>query len=126
MLEGRQILIVEDDFFLAQDLCRELEDAGAVVLGPEPSVARAMSRLANTLRIDAAVLDVNLGGEMVFPVAEVLAERHVPTLFATGYHEDVIAEHFPGAIVCPKPLNEHHVTSALHRLMSGVRDHREP
>lgn len=100
---------------LAQDLRNELEDAGAVVIGPEPSVARALSRISCEARIDAAVLDVNLGDEPVFPVADALATRGVPFVFATGYGEDAIADRYPGAINCSEPLDMRALLGSLDR-----------
>lgn len=113
MLDRCHILIVEDEYMLAQDLRNQLEDVGAVVLGPEPSVGRAMARLEREPRIDAAILDVNLGGEKVFPVADALIERHVPLLFTTGYQEDVVKSRFPDAITCDKPYQSRNLLDAL-------------
>ena len=64
-LRGRLILVVEDDYFVAEDLCREREDQGASVMGPVPSVADALALLAREDRPDIALLDVKLGEEMV-------------------------------------------------------------
>lgn len=80
-----RVLVVEDDYLLAQDLRNELEDAGAEVMGPVPSVAEAMALLATGAPPDAAILDVNLGGEMVFPLADMLRAQSVPFMFVTGY-----------------------------------------
>lgn len=63
-LTGRRVLVVEDDYTIADVLCRHLEGAGADVLGPVPDVAGALELLAAEDALDGAVLDVNLGGEM--------------------------------------------------------------
>lgn len=65
-LQGCRILIVEDEFLLADDLAHVLDDAGATVLGPVPSVRDALELIAGEKAIDFAVLDVNLHGDMVF------------------------------------------------------------
>lgn len=75
---------------LAQDLRDELESMGAEVLGPVPSVADAMALLAREAPPDVAVLDVNLGGEMVFPLADVLCDWGVRSVFATGCDAETI------------------------------------
>lgn len=105
MLNGYHVLLVEDEFMLAQDLRQELEDLGAIVLGPEPSVEQALARVSDESRIDVAILDVNLNGRMVYPVAEVLEARDVPFLFVTGYQEEVVRERYPAALTCDKPVN---------------------
>lgn len=83
-LGGKRVLIVEDEMLLALDLEEGLRDAGCEVVGPAGSL-RAALRLAENSEIDAAILDVNLAGERVFPVAHVLAERGIPFVFATAY-----------------------------------------
>lgn len=70
---------------LAEDLREELEGRGAEVLGPIPDVEGALDLLARGPAPDAALLDINLGGDLVFPVAEALADRGIPFAFATGY-----------------------------------------
>ena len=83
-LEGRRILIVEDEYLIAMQVKRWLLAAGAAVVGPVPSVARALDLIEDE-GIDAAVLDVNLGnGDTVYPVADKLSALGVPYLFATG------------------------------------------
>lgn len=77
-LRGHLILVVEDDYFVADDLCRELEDQGVNVLGPVPSVADALALLAREERPDIAVLDVKLGDEVVYPLADVLMPLRCP------------------------------------------------
>lgn len=104
-VRGRRILVVEDEYVMAKDLQHELEDAGAEVLGPVPSVADALALLATDVRPDAAVLDVNLGGELVFPVAEALRERGVPFLFATGYDRWALPATYAEVPRCEKPFD---------------------
>jgi CheY-like chemotaxis protein len=77
-LEGCRILVVEDESIIACNLSLLLQDAGAVVLDPAPSVRRAIEVLQEDREVHGAVLDVNLGGEMVFPVADALALRGIP------------------------------------------------
>jgi DNA-binding response OmpR family regulator len=75
-LDTRVILLVEDDYVIARQLARKLTAAGADVLGPVPDVTRALRLIAETAHIDGAVLDVNVRGDMVYPVAEALRARN--------------------------------------------------
>jgi DNA-binding response OmpR family regulator len=83
-LSGMRILVVEDEILLAMDLADFLADSGCTVAGPASSVEQGM-RLVEQDAIDGAILDVNLRGEMVFPLADALAERSTPFVYATGY-----------------------------------------
>src|SRR5262249_477527 len=82
------VLVVEDDYLVAMDIVRALERAGAEVIGPAPAVEAALDALEQTAP-DGAILDINLGGEMAFPVADALLARGVPFVFATGYDAQV-------------------------------------
>jgi CheY-like chemotaxis protein len=82
-----RVMLVEDDFIVAFDMQSLLEDYGARVLGPATSVREARE-LIDRQTPNAAVLDVNLNGEWVFPIAEILLERGVPFVFATAYADD--------------------------------------
>ena len=93
-LSGRRILVVEDEFFLADDLARSLTRLGGEVVGPVPTREQALGLLSGPERIDLAVLDINLRGESAFPIADALAERGVPFLFATGYGQASVPERF--------------------------------
>jgi DNA-binding response OmpR family regulator len=81
---GLRVLVVEDEVIIAMLLEETLHDAGCVVIGPVPRVDMAME-VARAEPLDFALLDVNLAGEKVFPVAELLVERDVPFVFLTGY-----------------------------------------
>ena len=103
-LRGRRLLVVEDDYVTAEDLKAELESLGAEVLGPVPDLADAFDRLAAGPAPDAAILDINLGGEMVFPLADLLQERRIPFVFAMGYDEWAIPEPYATLPRLDKPL----------------------
>lgn len=114
-LSKRRILVVEDEFFLAEELCHELEAAGASVIGPAPSVPQALALIKNETVIDAALLDVNLGGTMVYPVADALVARSVPFIFTSGYDDSILAEHYALMPRCQKPAD---FASIVHKLMT--------
>jgi DNA-binding response OmpR family regulator len=83
-LEGMRILVVEDEFLVAALLQDVLESAGCTVSGPVARVAEALDTVEHEDH-DAAVLDVNLGGERIDPVADALSRRRIPFMFVTGY-----------------------------------------
>jgi DNA-binding response OmpR family regulator len=118
-LKGSRILIVEDEYLLADDLCHALTEAGAEVLGPIASVDEATAYIAGEPSIDAAVLDVNLRGDMVFPVADALLERNIPFAFATGYDGWALPDRFAGAPRVEKPFKGHKVLAVLAPLVAG-------
>jgi CheY-like chemotaxis protein len=89
-LAGLRLLVVEDDFFIADDLARDLRASGAEVVGPVSNVDSALKLLGATAQLDGAVLDINLQGELAFAVADQLLERKVAFVFATGYDADPI------------------------------------
>jgi DNA-binding response OmpR family regulator len=82
-LADRRVLVVEDEYIIALNIASELVDRGAVVIGPVGIVESALDAIKNTY-LDAAILDLDLRGRKVFPVADALADRHVPFIFATG------------------------------------------
>jgi CheY-like chemotaxis protein len=114
-LNGRHLLVVEDEYLVATDLARELEDRGAHVIGPASSVEDALQMLAADRKIDGAVLDINVRGERVYPVAEALRARGVPFVFATGYGAWVIPAAFSGMPRLEKPVS----TRVLARLFTS-------
>ena len=112
-LRGRRILVVEDDYMMAQDLATELQDAGVDVLGPVPNIRGALSLLDTSPAPDAAILDINLGGEMVYSLADTLQERCIPFVFATGYEAWSIPEQYRHLPRIEKPLSLRQVAAAL-------------
>lgn len=112
-LAGRHVLVVEDDYFIMDDLRHGLEQRGATVLGPASSLEEALDIATATPRIDVAVLDINLHGEMVFSVADALRARGVPIVFATGYDRGVLPSDHARAIHCEKPIEPEAIARAV-------------
>ena len=112
-LAGLHILLVEDEWFIASDLAQAFAKGGAEVLGPVPDVAGALALVADAERIDAALLDINLRGEMAFPVADALERRGVPFVFATGYDQAKIPPRYAHVRRCEKPVEPESVMAAM-------------
>jgi CheY-like chemotaxis protein len=81
----RTVLLVEDEFLIADLLVTAFSEAGATIVGPAHTVADALKLIETTSHLDGAVLDINLKGEAVFPVADLLSARGTPFVFTTGY-----------------------------------------
>ena len=113
LLHGHRILVVEDDYFVADDLRRELEGHGAKVLGPAPSLADALDLLAREDRPDSALLDVKLADELVYPLADVLRGRGIPFVFATAYDQRDIPAAYAQVPRCEKPFEMSQLIKAL-------------
>ena len=121
---GRRILLVEDEFLIAMYTAEILENAGLIVVGPADRLGRAME-LARTESFEAAVLDINLAGELVWPVTEVLARRGIPFVLLSGYGAGLDVP--PSCRDVPrlaKPLSESDLCRMLAAL-SGAGD-RQP
>lgn len=116
-LKGRRILVVEDEYLIADDLRTVLMAAGAEVIGPWPTVSDALECITVGTEFDAAILDVNLRGDMIFPVADALAARSVPFIFATGYDEGAFPDRFYEIIRIEKPLKAEIISRAIVRLL---------
>ncbi len=101
-LEGLRILLVEDELLLAMGVQDDLTSAGATVLGPFTRLAEALSA-ARDNRFDIAVLDINLNGEMIYPLADELAERGIAAILLTGYNASNLPERFRARPRIDKP-----------------------
>ena len=115
-LTGRRILVVEDEYFIADDIARALTKLGAEVVGPAPDLERADALLSGN-PVDWAVLDINLQGEMVYPVAKALRERGVPFIFATGYDASSIPNGYADVPRWEKPFDPQVLARVLPSLM---------
>ncbi len=113
-MSAPSILVVEDEALVALDLEYTLEDMGWRVAGSMGGVLSALAWLnGRDAGPDAALLDVNLGGEMVFPVAEALALRQIPFAFATGYADLVSESDYAHAPVLTKPVDQDRLREVL-------------
>lgn len=117
LLRDRRILVVEDDYFWADELGGGLRRAGAAVLGPIGTVASALSLLAPEPDLDAAVIDMNLRGERADPVANRLLALRVPVLLVTGYDCSSLCEAHAHLPCLEKPVALDTVLAALSRLL---------
>ncbi|HZZ35245.1 MAG TPA: response regulator [Caulobacteraceae bacterium] len=114
VLAGRRLLIVEDEALVAMMLEDMLAGLGCVVVEVAGSVSEGLALAGDaSLALDAAVLDVNLGGEEVYPVAEKLSAGGVPFVFSTGYGVAGIAPGFARVPALAKPFTPRALASAL-------------
>ena len=121
-LTGKPVLVVKDEILVSMLVEDELRQAGATVLGPAPSVGDAL-RLVEAAAADggisAAVLDINLDGQRVEPVADRLAALGVPFLFATGYGEGCDTGGHGAAPILHKPFAPEKLIAAVEALASA-------
>lgn len=114
-LEGFRVLVVEDEMLVSMLVEDMLTEMGCVVVGPAASLAEAQA-LVESDGIDAAVLDVNVAGRPVFPVADRLKEKGVPFVFASGYGEAGLSEDHRDAPVLQKPFRDTDLEKAVRAL----------
>jgi DNA-binding response OmpR family regulator len=109
------VLVVEDDYFLANELASMLEGAGAVTLGPAADVATALGLIEHSdPKPDLAVLDINLNGALVFAVADELARLDIPFLFASGSKIESVPEEHRDRPFCEKPISQRALIAFMH------------
>lgn len=119
-LWGKTVLVVEDEILVALDIADTLAAAGARVLGPCVSLRQAQDA-AGKGAMDLAVLDIDLGGQEVFPAAEILQERGIPFVFYTGQPErEALRTAFADIPVCVKPSSPERLVEMLARLAPPV------
>jgi DNA-binding response OmpR family regulator len=107
-----RVLVVEDEAIVALAIADQLADAGFSVVGPAPSVARAL-KLIEEVGCDVAVLDVNLRNETVEPVARELRSRSTPFLFLSAVSRADLPPGFDDEILLPKPARPAVLVAAL-------------
>jgi DNA-binding LytR/AlgR family response regulator len=104
--DGRCLLLVEDEYIIADELALSLEQLGFEIVGPAGSVQEALDLVRrNGERLDGAVLDINLRGERAYPIADALSHLGVPFVFTTGYDTQVIPAPYATVPRCEKPVN---------------------
>lgn len=121
--DAPRILVVEDETIVAMMVEDMLTDLGCVVVQVAASVEAGLA-VATSPRValDGAVLDVNLSGTKVFPVADALAARGVPFIFATGYGATAVIARYPNTPVIAKPFDAQQLMQALTAALEHGRD----
>ncbi len=112
-LSGAHILVVEDEYDLATRMQRDLTERGVDVVGPVPSVADAFELMSATPSLDGAILDVNLQGELAFPLAEALRKRNIPFVFVSGYDRPIVPQEFQDVRFYSKPVVPGEIAASL-------------
>jgi CheY-like chemotaxis protein len=120
-LTGLPVVVVEDETLVALLIEEMLADLGCNVLWTAQRVGKALEQLARTAP-QAAVLDLNIAGDEVYPVAAALAERDIPFLFATGYGARGLQERWAGRPIVQKPFQ---VEELAHALLAAL-ENRSP
>ncbi|WP_325059955.1 response regulator [Vitreimonas sp.] len=116
-IAGRRVLVVEDEPLVSMMMQRLVSQFGGHVVGPFSGPRDARSALDT--EIDAALLDVNAGDEMVYPLAEELLARDVPIIFVTGYQAEAIDPRFADAPLLTKPIEPDELAVAVARLIAS-------
>jgi DNA-binding response OmpR family regulator len=114
---GKRVLIVEDEFLLALTLEEDLKAAGGIVVGPFTTLADALAAIESE-SFDAAVLDINLRGEMSYAAADALLEKGMPLLFLSGYSAASLPEQFRNIRRLTKPYASVQLIEALDAIIT--------
>jgi len=112
----KRVLLVEDEFLLSAVLSADLQESGFDVLGPFATVAAAMDAVQSE-SFDCAILDINLRGELVYPLAEELARQGIPFLFLSGYEAINVPQSFRGHARLAKPADPAILLRAVQTLL---------
>ena len=112
---GARVLVVEDEALVALGMCELLSELGYSVIGPFGKTSDALP-VVKASGADLAILDINLGSELAYSLADALLSREVPFLFVTGYSADAIEERFKGVTVLQKPVGRDSLSHALSPL----------
>ncbi|MGE0225647.1 MAG: response regulator [Acetobacteraceae bacterium] len=111
-MTGVRVMVVEDEALVAMMILEYLEDLGCQVVATASRLQEALEKAAD-VQADVGLLDVNLAGQMSYPVAEVLRGRGIPVVFATGYGTDGLPSTLRNVPVLSKPFRQHQLADAL-------------
>ncbi|MGP7794704.1 response regulator [Sphingomonas sp. CLY1604] len=116
-LQGKRVLVVEDEWLLAEHLRNVVEDAGGTAIGPVATVQAALTLLDGLAEPpDAATLNVRLADDLSYPVADRLAADGVPFAFITANRAEDLPERFRACPAIAKPFRDAEVAALLNRL----------
>ena len=118
-VRDKRILLVEDEPLVAMMMTQMIRDLGGEVVGPYGSMAEASGAVLES--IDAAMLDVNVAGELVYPLAERIAAFRKPMVFLTGYDAKSIDPRFSKSAILTKPIDERELTAVLAGMFESSR-----
>jgi DNA-binding response OmpR family regulator len=119
MLTGSKILVVEDNYLLAQVICDFVAECGFEPIGPASGLDTGLV-YAREASLEGAILDINLDGRFCFPICHVLVQRGIPFCFLTGYsHLSMIPQQFRGAPLVSKPFEPDEMRNVIEAMLSG-------
>ncbi|MBR0839204.1 response regulator [Bradyrhizobium liaoningense] len=121
-LSGRRIFVVEDEYYLADDIGKTFRALGAEIAGPVGHLEDALKILHDGSVLDAAVLDVNIRSQLIFPVARELKARNVPFVFTTGYDRITLGPEFQDVPLLEKPIDLSALAQKLAALIADPRN----
>lgn len=104
-LAGRRILVVEDEFILSLDICEQIEACGGVVVGPAATLACGHALLQDEPKPDGGILNIRIGHQLVYPLADTLIEAGVPIIFASSESKASVPVDYAGVPLVRKPVN---------------------
>jgi CheY-like chemotaxis protein len=122
LFKGARVLVVEDESLVAMMLADMLEEIGCTVVGPVATCARALRLLDEDQTLDLALLDVNLGGETAYGVADALSRRKVPFIFVSGYGAAGLDQGYAGAPILAKPFQPATLARAIGEVLALPRE----
>ncbi|MDO9639919.1 MAG: response regulator [Pseudotabrizicola sp.] len=114
--DGCKILVMEDDYIVALDLCAHVKSLGITVIGPAGKVRDGLELARSAQTMHGALLDVNISGQTVFPVADVLIERNIPITFVTAYDMATLPPQYRKFRQIDKPMDPAEVSQALEEM----------
>ncbi len=116
-IAGSTVFVVEDEALVALNLEDMLGDLGCSIVGPAMRIGKALD-MAGTPGLDVAILDVNVAGAPVYPVAEALRARGIPLVFATGYGRSGLPEEWHVFPILQKPYTADEVLAAIRQAIA--------
>jgi DNA-binding NtrC family response regulator len=115
---NRRVLVIEDEFYIADSLATALLAVGLEVVGPAYSVSQALGHIARAADIHGAILDINLRNQLAFSVADSLSSHGIPFVITTGYDPQQLEERYRHIACFEKPFDPSRVVAELQKEMA--------